>query len=77
MGRYPAAALFRFFNNHGLLSRSAGAAPSLVLALQLLLMIRFLRDPIRYAVWFSGFGVSLYVLGMLASAFAARNVLIS
>jgi chlorophyll synthase len=49
----------------------------LVLALQLLLMIRFLRDPIRYAVWFSGFGVSLYVLGMLASAFAARNVLIS
>ena len=49
----------------------------LVLAMQLLLMIRFLRDPIRYAVWFSGFGVSLYVLGMLASALAARNVLLS
>ena len=49
----------------------------LVLAIQLLLMIRFLRDPIRYAVWFSGFGVSLYVLGMLASAFAARAVILS
>ena len=48
-----------------------------VLGAQLVLMGRFLRDPIRYAVWYSGFGVLLYVLGMLSSAFAARSVLLS
>ncbi len=48
-----------------------------VLAAQLVLMSRFLTDPIRYAVWYSGFGVLLYVLGMLASAFAARSVLLT
>jgi chlorophyll synthase len=48
-----------------------------VLAAQMTLMIRFLRDPVRYATWYSGFGVSLYVLGMLASAFAARSILLS
>ena len=48
-----------------------------VLTAQLILMSRFLSDPVRYAVWYSGFGVLLYVLGMLASAFAARSVLLS
>lgn len=48
-----------------------------VLIAQLILMSRFLSDPVRYAVWYSGFGVLLYVLGMLASAFAARSVLLS
>lgn len=48
-----------------------------VLAAQLVLMYRFLKDPIRFATWYSGFGVSLYVLGMLASAFAARNLVVS
>ena len=48
-----------------------------VLAAQIVLMRRFLSDPIQHAVWYSGFGVLLYVLGMLASAFAARSVLLS
>ncbi|MEM9209289.1 MAG: chlorophyll synthase ChlG [Pseudomonadota bacterium] len=48
-----------------------------VLGAQIILMSRFLRDPTRYAVWYSGFGVLLYVLGMLASAFAACSVLLT
>ncbi len=39
---------------------------------QLLMMQRFLRDPIKDAYWYSGFGVPLYVLGMMASAIAVR-----
>ncbi len=46
-----------------------------LLAAQLVLMKRFLSDPTRWATWFSGFGVTLYVLGMLASAFAVRAVI--
>lgn len=48
-----------------------------VLAAQLMLMARFLRDPAGRATWYSGFGVSLYVTGMLASAFAARSLLLT
>ena len=43
--------------------------------LQGILMRRFLSDPVRFATWFSGFGVTLYVLGMLASAIAVRGVI--
>ncbi|MCA3252939.1 MAG: chlorophyll synthase ChlG [Pseudomonadota bacterium] len=39
---------------------------------QALMMRRFLRDPARHALWLSGLGVPLYVLGMLAAAFALR-----
>jgi chlorophyll/bacteriochlorophyll a synthase len=39
---------------------------------QLELMRRFLRDPIKNAIWYSGFGVPLFVSGMMASAFAVR-----
>lgn len=39
---------------------------------QLIMMRRFLRDPIKYAIWYSGFGVPLFVLGMMVSAFAVR-----
>ncbi|MBI5128783.1 MAG: chlorophyll synthase ChlG [Rhodopseudomonas palustris] len=42
----------------------------LVLALQLGLMVRFLRAPVERATWFSGLGVALYVMGMMASAVA-------
>ena len=42
---------------------------------QLALMRRFLREPSARALWYSGFGVPLYVLGMLASAFAIRTIL--
>ncbi len=37
-----------------------------------LMMRRFLGAPIERALWYSGFGVPLYVFGMLASAFAVR-----
>jgi len=39
---------------------------------QLLMMRRLLRDPIKDAIWYSGFGVPLFVLGMMVSAFAVR-----
>ncbi|HEX4511263.1 MAG TPA: chlorophyll synthase ChlG [Burkholderiaceae bacterium] len=39
---------------------------------QLLMMRRFVRAPLERAVWYSGFGVPLFVLGMLVSAFALR-----
>ena len=35
-------------------------------------MRRLLTDPRRFAPWYNATGVSLYVLGMLASAFAVR-----
>ncbi len=53
----------------------AASIVAALLATQLVLMKRYLSDPIRWATWFSGFGVTLYVLGMLASAFAVRAVL--
>ena len=40
---------------------------------QVLLMKRFLADPVLRAIWYSGFGVPLFVLGMLVSAFALRS----
>lgn len=44
----------------------------LVLA-QLPLMRRMLQAPKERATWYSGTGVSLFVLGMMVSAFAIRN----
>jgi chlorophyll synthase len=44
------------------------------LGAQLLLMRRLLGDPRRWAPWYNATGVSLYVLGMLVSAFAARTL---
>jgi chlorophyll synthase len=49
------------------------AAVAALLAAQLLLMKRFLADPVARAVGYSGAGVGLYVLGMLVSAFALRS----
>ena len=45
---------------------------ALLLAGQAALMVRFLKAPTDRALWYSGFGVPLYVLGMLASAFAVQ-----
>jgi chlorophyll synthase len=45
---------------------------TLFLIAQLLMMRRFLRDPIAHAIWYSGFGVPLFVFGMMASAVAVR-----
>jgi chlorophyll/bacteriochlorophyll a synthase len=51
----------------------AAAIVALVFA-QALLMWRFLAEPIKRATWYSGLGVTLYVIGMLVSAFAARGL---
>jgi chlorophyll synthase len=44
-----------------------------LLAVQLVMMRRFLADPRRFALWYSATGVTLYVSGMLISAFALRQ----
>jgi chlorophyll synthase len=54
-----------------------GAKPSAVLviisiAAQFLLMQRLLSNPAKYAPFYNATGTSLYVLGMLASAFGLR-----
>ena len=36
------------------------------------MMARFLSDPEGRALWYSGFGVPLFVSGMMASAIALR-----
>lgn len=48
------------------------AAVAALLAAQAVLMVRFLARPTERAAWYSGTGVTLYVLGMLVSAFALR-----
>ena len=45
-----------------------------LIAVQALMMRRFVRDPLRHALWLSGLGVPLFVLGMLASALALRSL---
>ena len=49
-------------------------AVSLLLLAQLMMMRRFLADPVGRALWYSGFGVPLFVSGMMVSAFAVRGV---
>jgi len=49
----------------------AGIVGALVLA-QCLCMARMLTDPRRFAPWYNATGVSLYVLGMMTSAFAMQ-----
>jgi len=49
------------------------AIVGVVLVLQLVLMVRFLRAPVERATWFSGLGVALYVSGMMASAVAVSS----
>lgn len=41
---------------------------------QTLLMRRLLRDPEKYAPWYNATGILLYVLGMMVSAFAIRDL---
>ncbi|MGX6646870.1 chlorophyll synthase ChlG [Maricaulaceae bacterium MS644] len=47
---------------------------ALALVAQIILMSRLLRDPKALAPWFNATGVTLYVLGMLVSAFAVSNL---
>ena len=55
--------------------RYHAAAVAALLAAQLLLMRRLLVNPRQRAPWYNGTGVSLYVLGMLVTAFALRALL--
>jgi chlorophyll synthase len=47
-------------------------AIGVLLAAQAVLMVRLLSDPLGRAAWYNATGTSLYVLGMLVSAFALR-----
>lgn len=49
-------------------------AVTALLVAQIFMMRRFLRDPSARALWYSGFGVPLFVSGMLVSAFALRGL---
>ena len=51
-----------------------GLAVACLLAVQLLMMKRFVAQPLARAVWYSGAGVPLFVSGMLVSAFALRGI---
>jgi chlorophyll synthase len=45
----------------------------LLLVAQAVLMARFLKAPRQQALFYSGFGVPLFVAGMMVSAFALRS----
>jgi chlorophyll synthase len=47
---------------------------SALLAIQVMMMSRFVTDARRLAIWYSSLGVTLYVTGMLVSAFALRGL---
>jgi chlorophyll/bacteriochlorophyll a synthase len=51
------------------------AVVALLLAGQLVAMRRLLGDPRRFAPWYNAVGVSLYVLGMLASAIGVGGLM--
>jgi chlorophyll synthase len=51
------------------------AAVAVLLAAQIGLMARFLKSPREKAPWYNATGTSLYVLGMLVSAFALRDAM--
>jgi chlorophyll synthase len=51
------------------------AAIAALLGIQVVLMRRLLRDPRQHAPWYNATGTTLYVLGMLISAFALRSTL--
>ena len=50
----------------------SATAVGLLLLAQMLLMPRLLRDPRGQAAWYNATGTSLYVIGMLVTAFALR-----
>ncbi len=52
----------------------AAAVAGLLLA-QVFLMVRLLRRPADLAAWYNATGTTLYVIGMLVSAFAVRSLI--
>jgi chlorophyll synthase len=51
-----------------------GAAVAVMLIAQIALMGRFLKSPRERAPWYNATGTTLYVFGMLVSAFALRGM---
>lgn len=49
------------------------AAIAVLLGVQLVMMGRFLARPRERALWYSAFGVPLYVSGMMVAALAVRG----
>jgi chlorophyll synthase len=49
------------------------AAVAALLLVQAVLMVWFARQPVQRALFYSGFGVPLFVAGMMVSAFALRS----
>ena len=47
-----------------------------LIVFQAVMMRRFLQAPTARAIWYSGFGVPLFVLGMMVSALALRAVVV-
>lgn len=52
----------------------AAIAVGAVLLAQLACMARMLTDPLKFAPWYNATGVTLYVSGMMISAFAVRGL---
>lgn len=50
----------------------AAAVVAFLILVQATMMLRFLRQPVAQAAWYSALGVPVYVLGMLASAVGVR-----
>lgn len=48
------------------------AIVGVLLAAQVVCMLRLLKNPLRHAAWYNATGTTMYVFGMLASAFAIR-----
>ena len=48
-----------------------------LLAMQIVLMFRLLRDPKAHAPWYNATGTTLYVSGMMVAAFALREGILS
>jgi chlorophyll/bacteriochlorophyll a synthase len=52
-----------------------GSVVAALLLVQMLLMVRLLQSPKERAPWYNATGTSLYVIGMLVTAFALRPLL--
>jgi chlorophyll synthase len=68
----PQAVVVALLLEWGAPAHAGGVA--LLLIAQVWMLRRFIAAPERQALWYSGFGVPLYVLGMLVSAFALQTL---
>ena len=54
----------------------SAAAVLALTGVQAVMMTHFLEEPVERATWYSALGVTLYVLGMLASAIGIRSLVV-